>query len=381
MLKNITLSLLILALLFGFAPMSTSAQNQTSGLAVQDKCDYARMLVTVKWGNVLGTPQNTNKISFDGEINVSQGSVNLDKILYFEHHDQQKDRIISKHNPVSWTSWILPKWDGVRVKVSASPEANFTVQTDQGGLSLPIRKLLASRKPTVLQFNDGREIVVKVNKILTNPFYLRVYWGGPAPKQVMPVQTADEPAVAAMTTQDLDQQLELVETEEIQPIYPLVDFSGAMAVGHGANMKLVKPLLFEEFQGDKILEADPNYIAWNSFIRGHYDGLLAKARLDQINPKDDTLAIKFPEINWSKELSLFKLYQAGTAKYKIMFGGRAYNLIIQAVRKNICPIITPAELTEAEAVLIELPVNTEPAADLQDAKPAVARQATVKLDK
>lgn len=386
----ITCSLLF-SVVFGNVAFANE-DTTTSNISPYD--NTLHMTMTVKWGNVRGTPEHINKVSFDGDISVSQGNVELVRKIRFERHDSQKDRIISKQNPVSWTSWIFNKWDGVRVKVDAPLQSRFVIATDAGGLTIPLTKLVTADKPVVLNLGDGREIVLKVNKIHTDPFLIRAYWGGPTPRvipepQPKPVEkkvhTNSVKAVKTVSAHEVQpkkEKVSKVDVKSVKPVsktskkvlalamvsneilpypypyhYPRTDFSGALTVMKGAKIDLLRPLLFEPGHGDKIINDSHNNVSWKSFIYGHYDGVLLKARLDQRKPLDDIFVIKFSELEWSRNISLARLYVKGYARFNINHNGRVYHLILQAVHMPFCEaqeVDSVRCLTTEEAKLVPI---------------------------
>ena len=345
------------------ASLATAQTNDATLTAVLHDSNV-QMEITVKFGNVYGQPQHIDKTSFDGKIYVGKGDVKLIKTLYFENHDPKKDRITSKQNPVSWRSWIFDKWDGVVIKVNAHPRSNLNITTDAGGLTIPIHKLMTAEKPTILKIGDGREIVVKVNKVITDPFLIRAYWGGPVPQpqSVLPVEPIEINPTDAAPTAETAATLTAPNPNSILPYQPIpANFSGTFETRNGADMKFLHTLLFEPEHGDKITEIGKNYVAWNSYIYGHYDGLLIKAQMDQNYPQDDTVVVKFPELDWGKEYSLAKLYELGTIKSKVEVNGQTYVLVLQAIQTSLCESTDSVEcitIAEAEKIPTEVPDKT-----------------------
>lgn len=329
----------MLGLVAGIAPYSAVAQVQ----AVEAEAvpiPQITMDMTIKWGNVIGTPEHREKVSFDGSVSIRRGSVSLIETIKFDNHGDGKDSITSKQSPVAWDSWILPLWDGVKVRANVYPGSRIVINTDAGGLTVPAKTLLMSTEPTVLQLSDGREIVVEVEKVYTRPFHIVAAWGGPIGQGDDALTPEAELLEAEKYANDLLSASVSESTEaEIsasRPVYPPVDFSGAIATGSGGALKLVRTLLFEPGHGDEITHESENYVAWNSKIYGHYDGLLLGAHLDTSDhPIDDTIAVKFGELGFSKEFSLARLYVGGFIKERVVVDGKSYALYLVAIKRPL----------------------------------------------
>ncbi|MDC1205308.1 hypothetical protein N8083_00470 [Candidatus Pacebacteria bacterium] len=294
--------------------------------------------VTVKWGNVNGTPYEVNKMSFDGSLSVSEGDVSLVDTLYFETHDDAKDQITSKMNPVSWTSWIYNRFDGIKAVVTADPSALVTIRTDAGSISVPYVKLLTAPRATQLKFGDGREIIIKVTKVVTDPFYLYAIWGGP-------VYTLEDEVTAVKEVENFARDLQVAESAEAfgvvldnhsESLRHREDFSGSLSFENSARGKLVETILFEPGHGDQIIEKGENYVAWESYIYNHFDGLFFKVQLDQQYPIDDTVAVDFSEIGWSKSFSLTSVYVHGVEIQRVVADDKTYIVGLIAIKRPFC---------------------------------------------
>jgi len=317
------------ALTLALAMFTLTAPVSAKSVQIKPKpvTNSVKFDIDVTWGNVLGTPTHTGKANFDGSLAVRNGSVQILDTIKFERHDQRKDRIIRKSNPIRWTSWIFNKYDGIKARVNARARAVLHLNTAAGGLNIPVRKLLSADEPIIFNLGDGRELVIKVNKIYTGTFSVAVAWGGPIPS-IKPAITGGDPV--AIATQIFTPKK--LTTANVLPAP--VDFSGKVVVDNGATMNLVRPFWFEN--NDKITENTTNHVAWQSSINGHFDGVLLKTKLDQVNPLDDRISVKFSEIEWSKSFSLTNLYASGIIREEIMINGKRYVLVLVAIKQPVC---------------------------------------------
>lgn len=336
MAKRILIVLLILAVMSGLLPGARSIQaqtpleeTQTSELSLLPP--YTRFIMEVKWGNVVGDPLTPVKTNFDGSIAVERGQVTLIETLKFDSHDQERDRIRSRANPVAWTSWIFGKWDGVRVGVYAPRQGNVTVETDQGALTIKAGQLADAAAPITLTLSDGRDIVLTTEPYPQRNMLMRVYWGDPEPlARILPAE--EDPRAVELNDTEIAQEIQA--RPEIypfpMPLPRLVDFSGKLGFGQGATMKFLKTLRFETGQGDAVVTHDRTHASWRSFIANGIDGVLLRASFDPENPRDDTFGIKFGgDIIWSQEYSLRDLYRKRRVEEKIKYGNREYTLVIE----------------------------------------------------
>ena len=92
--------------------------------------------------------------------------------------------------------------------------------------------------------------------------------------------------------------------------------------------------------------------------------------MDQNYPQNDTVVVKFPELDWGKEYSLAKLYESGTIKSKVEVNGRTYVLVLQALRSPLCESTDSVEcitITEAEEIPVEGPTEIPIKPDTKEA--------------
>ena len=255
--------LMILGLLFGLYP--------SVGLAQTSATETKHFIMTIKWGNVRGDVSDKAEAIFDGSISSddSLARISLIRELLFEKHNDSRDKITSRKNPVSWTSLIYGHWDGVRVLVSASTTATITVDVGQGNVSKTVQELFELNEALVVDVGNDKEIVIKAHPYKNRQAFMTVFWGdGPKGQRA--------------------------------------NFAGSLTLAGGSEMKFKKALRFEK--NDKILTDSTTQISWNSIIIGGKDGLLFRAKFDKDVNDSDILTVNFSELGWSKTYKLIDLY-------------------------------------------------------------------------
>ncbi|MCH7758992.1 hypothetical protein IID20_01390 [Patescibacteria group bacterium] len=257
--KKLFFLLMIISLALGLYP--------SIGLAQTSVTETKHFVMTVKWGNVRGEVSDKAKAIFDGSVSSDDSSVRISLIreLLFENHDS----LVSKKNPVSWTSLIYNHWDGVRVLVSAPTTATITVDVGQGTVSKTVQELFDSKEAVVMDVGNGKEIIIKVHPYKNSQAFMTVFWGdGPKGQKA--------------------------------------DFTGSMVLVGGSKLKFKKALRFEK--DDMIVSDSETEISWNSIIVGGKDGVLFMIKFDKNVDNDDTLSFNFTSLGWSKTYRLIDLY-------------------------------------------------------------------------
>ncbi len=259
----------------------------------EDETPSSKMLhftMTVKWGNVDGKVEDAAETNFDGSVNVDETArVSLLRTLLFDKHNSDADKIISKHDPVSWNSLIYGHWDGVRVVVSSPANKDITIETAQGSVTKTAEEFYNMTETFIEDVGSGREIVIKIHPAPENPhFFLTVLWGK--------VKRADYALRCTPGTEGT-----------ARCILPIVNFSGSFKIDSGGTLSLVRTLRFEF--PDKVTGVTDNQIDWNSYIQSGIDGILVDLKLDSASlDENDTITLSFNKHNWEKSYSIIDLY-------------------------------------------------------------------------
>lgn len=316
--KKILATLLLVGLLLPGA----LANKALAGEDEIGSTDMLHFVMTVRWGNVLGEVTDKSRTNFDGSISTSEdGEVSLARPLLFERHNEAADRITSRRDPVSWNSLIFGHWDGVRVLVSSRANAEITIETTQGTLTTTARELFSSKKPIIKDVGDGKEIVVKAYPSRKRAFVAKIIWGRPHRDDYEKVPRICDKIISERgDIGDIDDDDSNVLSAS--PVrckgFGKEDFSGSLNVEGGVEMKLLRPVRFE--RNDKITSRGPQEISWNSSIYGGVDGILVKFKLARNATKDTMVTLSFPGQDWSKSISLLRLYHEKNIKSRIKPG-------------------------------------------------------------
>ena len=296
--KKIFLFLIIFTFVFSLLPTVLKAQNQES---ITDT-EMLHLMLFVRWGNVIDESTYQEKTVYDGSISLSgqTGKVSLVREMFFEKHNETCDKILTKSPSVSWQSCIYGHWDGVKVLVSGQANDTLTIHTAQGDLTKTVKEFYQTRTPIIQELTNNQEIVVKTFPIKKRSFLLTVFWGG-----------GDKTKI---------------------------DFSGWLKIKGEAKMKLIKPLRFEERQGDKITGQSQTEITWDSYIFGGRDGLLSRVVLEKEVAEGANLTVAFTsaQVNWQKSFNLIDLFHQRLIKETIPITGinstKPYTLVLAVKR-------------------------------------------------
>ena len=308
--------------------IATSASDD--GTEVSPTNQMLHFVMKVRWGNVIGEPENISEANFDGSVNASKSArVSLERTLLFERHNNIADKITKRKDPVSWNSLIYNHWDGVKVLVSSPADDNVIIKTAQGTITKTAKEFYEMNEPYVEDVGEGREIVVKVYPVKNPKYFLKVLWGNT--KRVDYEKTKKNIAYTDTAISNLS---------AAKRIFALHDASGSFKMNSGGELKLIKTLRFEG--RDKIVpSSNSNEIAWISYVSVGVDGILTRLKLDADSlDKADTVTLNFTEVNnadgasdtkgWSKDFSIVDLYHdkitTATVKGK-------YGVILQVWRK------------------------------------------------
>lgn len=277
--------------------------------------DMLHFVVTVRWGNVRGDVIDKTETNFDGSINVgSEAKVSLIRTLLFEKHNDIADKITSERDPVSWNSIIYGHWDGLRALVSSPANENVTITTAQGTVTKTAQQLLQLKEPFIFDVGNGKEIVIETHRAPKKAFIAKIIWGATDRNDYL-ASNRDCDRIMAQTpgADNLSSPLPIkcrALTKE--------NFSGSLAIENGAQMKLLRELRWEKH--DRIISREPSEISWNSYIFGGVDGVLVKFDLNRNISKDSQVTLTFPEQDWSRSISLLKLYHEKHIKKEIKPG-------------------------------------------------------------
>jgi hypothetical protein len=275
-------------------------------------------VMKVRWGNVIGEPENASESTFDGSISVSNNArISLERKLLFEKHNNNADKIIQRKDPVSWTSLIYNHWDGVKVLVSSPASDNVVIDIPgQGTITKTAKEFYDMSKPYTKDVNNGREIVVKVYPVKNPKYFLKIIWGK-----------------TSRTDYALRSKIESDEVIALRPIakrlVTLHNASGNLKINDGGTLKLIKKIRFEG--RDRITSQTDTQIDWTSYVARGVDGILVKLKLDANNlSASNTITLNFTEANWSKNFSVVDLYHNKITTETIKNG---YGAILQVWRK------------------------------------------------
>ena len=288
--------------------------------------DMLHFAMDVKWGNVRGQASSTREADFDGSINVSTstGRVSLIRTLLFDNHNDSADKIISEKNPVSWNSLIYSHWDGVRVLVSASALDSVLVSIAGIGINKTAKDFYESSQPIVQDMGDGREVVIKTYPAKNRHYFLKIFWG------------------------KVDKDADSSDSN--------INFSGSFNIDSGGKLKLIKTFRFEtamkclrvgylkedleavkicrdSSSRDKILTHSKSEVSWQSYILGGEDGILVRLNLDKNVDANDTVTLKFNELDFDKTYSVLDLYHNRLTQESISSLGEGYGVILEVWRK------------------------------------------------
>jgi hypothetical protein len=275
-------------------------------------------VMKVRWGNVIGEPENASESTFDGSISVSNNArISLERKLLFEKHNNNADKIIQRKDPVSWTSLIYNHWDGVKVLVSSPASDNVVIDIPgQGTITKTAKEFYDMSKPYTEDVSNGREIVVKVYPVKNPKYFLKIIWGK-----------------TSRTDYALRSKIESDEVIALRPIakrlVTLHNASGNLKINDGGTLKLIKKIRFEG--RDRITSQTDTQIDWTSYVARGVDGILVKLKLDANNlSASNTITLNFTEANWSKNFSVVDLYHDKITTETIKNG---YGAILQVWRK------------------------------------------------
>jgi hypothetical protein len=275
-------------------------------------------VMKVRWGNVIGEPENISESSFDGSISTSDNArISLERKLLFEKHNDNTDKITQRRNPVSWTSLIYNHWDGVKVLVSSPGNDSVVINIPgQGSITKTARELYNMNEPYIKDVGNGREIVVKVYPVKNPKYFLKIIWGK-----------------TSRTDYALRSKIESDEVIALRPIakrlVTLHNASGSLKIDDGGTLKLVKKIRFEG--RDRITSQTDTQIDWTSYVARGVDGILVKLKLNTKSlSASDTVTLNFTEANWSKNFSIVGLYHDKITTETIKNG---YGVILQVWRK------------------------------------------------
>lgn len=301
------------ALIAGLIPTETKsiAAGETSSTN-----PMLHFVMQVRWGNVIGEPENISETNFDGSIAVSSDArVSLQRTLLFEEHNATADKITSKKDPVSWKSLIYNHWDGVKIVVSSQTNDNIIITTAQGSITKTAQEFYDIKGQYIQDIGSGKEIVVDVYPAQKNPsYFLKVFWG-------------------KIDKREYNEKRCATGTEgTARCLLPLLNADGSFKIDSGGTLKLIKPLRFEF--PDAIKSSSDTQIEWTSRLYGGVDGILVNLKLnaDELD-KSDTVTINFTnyQTSFPKSYSILDLYHNGYTEDIIKSG---YGVAFQVWRKT-----------------------------------------------
>ncbi|TSC95935.1 MAG: glycosyl hydrolase [Parcubacteria group bacterium Athens1014_10] len=301
--------LMAISLFFFAAPILAVEDGEAidSSESIIEANEMIHYVMAVQWGNVRGDATSNEKTNFDGSIAISNnteasnlGRISLIRTLLFEDHDQ----ILTKTPNVSWQSWIYNHWDGARVMISAQANANIAVKANGGEITKTAKEFFESKKPIVVELENGREIIIKTHPLKRKKFGLIALWG-----------RTDDTTTNATTTASVN----------------IVNFSGRFKINEGGTIKLGRKIKFEK--GDEITGLSAVNIDWRSLISTDKDGILVKFNLDKTLTSSSTVTVSFNGgVNWSKDFKIFDLYHQKITEEQITVNGDSnYGLTLSVV--------------------------------------------------
>jgi len=312
-LKKVASFIAAFVLVAGLLPVgSLTAHGEEEGTPSNPMLHFT---MRIRWGNVIGDPENSEETNFDGSVSVSENArVSLQRTLLFEEHNENADKITSEKDPVSWNSLIYGHWDGVKVTISSPANDNVTITTTQGSITKTAQEFYDLGEEYVEDVGEGREIVVDVYPAKKNPVYfLKVFWGkvdrtGYAGKRCSP------------------------DTEgTVRCHLPVLNADGSFKIDSAGTIKLIKPLRFE--WTDKIDSKTDSEIKWTSRIYGGVDGILVRLKLnaDELD-RSDTVTLNFTNAqeNFPRSYSIVDLYHDKYTEDNIKEG---YGVVLQVWRR------------------------------------------------
>ncbi len=312
--KKLFSAVIIFVFTASLVPVGASSISAEEA-AVSAENSMLHFVMQVRWGNVIGEPENTDEINFDGSVSVSENArVSLQRTLLFEEHNAAADKITSKKDPVSWKSLIYNHWDGVKVTVSSPATDNVTITTARGNVVKTAQELYNMTEQYIQDVGNGKEIVIDVYPAQKNPsYFLKIFWG-------------------KIDRQEYNEKRCAAGTEGTKKcLLPLLNADGSFKIDSGGTLKLIKPLRFES--PDAIKSSSDSQIEWTSRLYGGVDGILVNLRLNVAElDSSDTVTINFTshQDSFPKSYSILDLYHNGYTEDIIASG---YGVAFQVWRK------------------------------------------------
>lgn len=312
--KKLLSIIMVFAFVVSLVPANIPSSRATE-TTVNPENPMLHFVMKARWGNVIGEPENILETNFDGSISASEDArVSLERALLFEEHNTVADKIITKKDPVSWTSLVYNHYDGVKVAVSSPADNEITIITTQGSVTKTAQELYNLADQYVENLGGGREIVIDVYPAQENPsFFLKVFWGK------IDKQEYNEKRCAAGTE------------GTARCLLPLLSADGSFKIDSGGTLKLIKPLRFESL--DAIKSSSDTQIEWTSRLYGGVDGILVNLKLNADELDDsDTVTINFTnhQTSFPKSYSILDLYHNEYTEDIIKSG---YGVAFQVWRK------------------------------------------------
>jgi len=293
--------------------LSVKAETTAPDTVVTPDNPMLHFVMRVRWGNVIDDPITDAETDFSGSIQVSSNArVSLQRVLLFDNHNDNADKITSRTDPVSWNSLIFGHWDGVKVVVSSPANDNITISTAQGELTMSAQEFYDLKEQYVQDVGNGMEIVVDVHPSPANPnYFLKVFWGKVDRNSYVGRRCKSE---AEGTSRCL---------------LPLINANGSFKIDSGGTVKLVRTLRFE--RSDRIDSQSESEINWTSKIYGGVDGVLVNLRLNSAElDKSDTVTLSFNKSGWTKSFSIVDIYHDGFTQEVVSNG---YGVVLQVWRR------------------------------------------------
>jgi len=266
-------------------------------------------IIDVRWGNVIGDPENSDEANFDGSVSVSSSArVSLERTLLFERHNETADKIIERKNPVSWNSLTYGHWDGVKVLVSSPANDSVTIKTAEGDVTMTAQEFYDLSEPYVKDVGEGREIVIKAYPIKNPKYFLKVIWGktSRADYKIRSKETNAMENIAEETNSNAVLAMKLPSAWHRAP--------GYFQINSGGTLGFIRALRFEG--PDQVTSISASKIEWKSYVAQGVDGILTRLNLDANSlDNSDTVTLNFTEVlnsdgteGWSKDFSVIDLY-------------------------------------------------------------------------
>ncbi len=307
----------------------------TNDLVVVDNNATLRMVIRARWGYVRGRNSDDNSVkNYEGSILGSPTSDSRIHLLQTEKWEQN-DIILTKDNPVSWSSIITTHWDGVKAAVSAKSSASISVNTTQGSITKTAKEWYQLHGPEILTISDdGQVLVVQVIPEKRRGHFATVWWGKKDPIENTPC------------TDVVPCQTNLIAA-------PKVDFKGYMKMSEGGAIAPVRTLRFEKLQGDKLRRRAKNGFSWQSFIRGGRDGVLVRLKANNDAPLGTSFTVVFnsEDVQFEKTVTLEELHKEKTIRVEIPTNkDGTYVLVIGTAKETIKQLIRKRNNNKDEVV-------------------------------